>query len=188
MQHNFSRSVANIKNLAGSAAQCAEYAKAVFRKLDAMDGVVDGRMGWRAFRTFYRRTLASDAARTELARTALARAAESEAVRSRARESFRRYATDHSGSLSATELDALLRYALGGLATELSEQDWEAFVADTLRRGDKDANGVWDVEEFTAFFSSCLASEKLVRAYQRKLQRRRASSLVGADAILAGAT
>ena len=166
-------------------AQCTEYAKAIFKKLDAMDGVVDGRIGWKAFRAFYRRALASDAARSELTRTALARAAHSDSVHARARESFRLYDVDRSGTLDAAELGCLLRFALGGLAKELEEPEWEALVADTLRRGDQDANGTWDVDEFTAFFSSCMASEKLARTYERKLRRRRAATLVGADAILA---
>ena len=34
-------------------------------------------------------------------------------------------------------------------------------MADTLRRGDKDGDAAWDVEEFTRFHSLCLASKEV---------------------------
>ena len=152
-----------------SAGQAAEYAKAVFKRLDGADGQVDGRIGWKAFRAFYRRCLGTEAARKQLASTALAKAAKSEATRERARAAFARFDRDGSGFIDRDELSALLREALGTVAATITGGDWEALVADALRRGDKDSSGAWEVGEFEVFFAQCLADEKLVAAYGRKL-------------------
>lgn len=155
-----------------SADQCAEYARAIFRQLDALDGSADGRIEWKAFRAFYKRCLATEQARKDLAAKAAQKLASSQRARERAREAFARYDVDGSGTLSQQELSALLRGALGNLAAELTDDEWEPIVADAMRRGDKDANGSWDVDEFEVFFSACLANDRLVRAYERKLKLR----------------
>ena len=150
----------------------AEYAKGLFQRLDVADGASDGRIEWPAFRSFYKRCLHTEVARKQLAARAAHKLADSDAARRRAREAFGRYDVDGSGTLSGDELGELLRAALGSLASELAPHDWDALVEDAMRRGDKDASGAWDVEEFEFFFSKCLASDRLLRAYERKLALR----------------
>ena len=152
--------------------QCAEYAKGLFQRLDAADGASDGRIEWPAFRGFYKRCLHTEAARKQLAAKAAHKLADSDAARRRARQAFGRFDVDGSGTLSQDELGELLRVTLGSLASELAADDWDALVADAMRRGDKDASGAWDLGEFEFFFSKCLASDRLVRAYERKLALR----------------
>ena len=152
-----------------SPSQCREYARAIFTKLDKEDGEADGRIGWLAFRRFYAKALSTEAARKDLAAKALEKVAESEIAKQRAWEAFSKFDCDGSGTISHSELNALLRAALGDLAMSLTGDAWDALVSDAMRRGDKDKNGTWDAAEFETFFRQCLGSDKLRAAYERKL-------------------
>ena len=68
----------------------------------------------------------------ELAAKAAQRLAESDAARARAREAFGRYDVDGSGTISHAELSELLRGALGSMAAELTDGEWDALVADAM--------------------------------------------------------
>ena len=61
---------------------------------------------------------------------------------------FAAFDADGSGAIEHAELSGLLREALGELAASLNAEEWGGLVADTLRRGDKDASGAWEVGEF----------------------------------------
>lgn len=154
--------------------QVDEYATHLFNRLDAIDGVVDGKIEFKAFRKLHRRLLATEVARRRLVVKVLAKAGASESTKERAAAVFAKHDKDGSGSLSLDELSSLLREALGSdLAATISEKtDWGAFVTNTMARGDKDLNGEWDAAEFANYFGKCLAHPCTVDAYAKKITMR----------------
>jgi len=150
-----------------SSVQYKEYVGAYFSRLDTDRS---GALDLNEFRSFYKRCLSSERARRALADKTLRSLRAKEALAAKAREIFHEADKDGSGRLSAEELGALLQITLGEVYTTLKlEGKWEAYVADTLRRGDKDGDAAWDVEEFTRFHSLCLASKEVSTRYEAKV-------------------
>jgi len=153
--------------------QVDEYCKLLLEKLDAKDGKVDGKIEWKVFKKFYRKMLASEAARKELAVKALTKASTADSTKQRALDLFARADKDGSKTLTTDELSALLRESLGTLAESISDAaKWDAFITDTLSRGDKNSDASWDADEFANFFGKCLAHPSLVEAYTKKVTLR----------------
>ena len=66
---------------------------------------------------------------------------------------------------------SLLRKALGELS-KMGDAEWDAYVADVVKRGDKDGDGQFDLEEFLNLYSHCLANKKLLDKYEQKVAKR----------------
>ncbi len=147
--------------------QYREYVRTLFRKLDKDHS---GGLDLQEFTSFYRKVLHSESARRRFAARALEKVRAREAMDSRALEAFMAVDTDASGKVSAKELGAMLRVALGEVHASLQGgTEWQAFVDDLVRRGDKDDDDEWNLEEFTHFFAKCLSSEAVTAAYERKV-------------------
>jgi hypothetical protein len=78
---------------------------------------------------------------------------------------------DNSGKLDASELSSLLRKALGELS-QMGAAEGDEYVADVVKRGDTDGDGLFDQEEFLNLYSHCLANKKLLDKYEQKVSKR----------------
>ena len=136
----------------------------MFAKYDA-DG--NGSLTWGEFKPLYLKCLASDRAQKKLVEQAA-----SQCTPETAATAFAAADADGSGSLDASELSSLLRQALSALSAQMSEAEWDAYVADVITRGDKDGNGQFDQEEFLNLYSHCLANKKLLQKYEQKIGTR----------------
>mmetsp|Transcript_60260 Transcript_60260/g.179009 ORF Transcript_60260/g.179009 Transcript_60260/m.179009 type:complete len:156 (-) Transcript_60260:263-730(-) len=146
----------------------------LFSKLDKD---ASGALEWSEFYSFYRKCLASERARKKFAARALQQMAKRGDVEARAHATFEAFDKDRSSTIEVDELKEMLQEMLPDAYAQMGAAAWDAFVADTLRRGDKDANNKWDLPEFVNFYKKCLASETLLAAHaERVLLRYQESS------------
>ena len=47
------------------------------------------------------------------------------------------------------------------IEVQLTDEQWDFFAADTLKRGDKDGNNTFDFDEFYNLFKKTLADDKV---------------------------
>ena len=150
--------------------QYKEYVRVLFKKLDA-DG--SGGLDLAEFKRFYRRVLRSEQARRQFAQKALDEVRAKEAVAKTAEAVFMEVDCDASGKVSAAEISALLAKALGEVHDMLQGTSaWDAYVADVIKRGDKDGDAEWSLPEFTVFYEKCLASDEVKAAYEKRVMLR----------------
>ena len=135
----------------------------VFAKFDA-DG--NGSLTWGEFKKLYMKCLACDRVKKKLVEQAT-----SQCTPEAAAAAFAAADADNSGKLDASELSSLLRKALGELS-KMGDAEWDAYVADVVKRGDKDGDGQFDQEEFLNLYSHCLANKKLLDKYEQKVAKR----------------
>mgnify|MGYP006144233777 FL=1 len=147
-----------------SDSQLESTTKAMFVKYDT-DG--NGALTWGEFKKLYMQCLASDRAKKKLVKQALA-----ESTQELAAAAFAAADTDGSGSLSSDELSPLLKKSLGRVAAQMNDDEWTSFVADVVKRGDKDGDSTFDQAEFLNLFSHCLAAPVLVLRYEEKVLKR----------------
>jgi len=135
----------------------------VFAKYDA-DG--NGSLTWGEFKKLYMKCLACDRVKKKLVEQAA-----SQCTPEAAAAAFAAADADNSGKLDASELSSLLRKALGDLS-KMGDAEWDEYVADVVKRGDKDGDGQFDQEEFLNLYSHCLANKKLLDKYEQKVSKR----------------
>ena len=87
----------------------------------------------------------------------------------RSRELFAQSDKDSSATLDKAELSSLLRSELKDVSLQMGDAAWEDFIADVISRGDKDANGTWDVDEFANFYTKCISSPEMMQRYEQKV-------------------
>ena len=141
--------------------QFKAYADALMKQYDKDNS---GTIEFKEFVKFYSKCLA-----TEEVRAKYAKKLSKEASEAAARATFEKYDVDKSGTIDAGEL----RKCLGALLKlDLSDEQWDFFAADTLKRGDKDGNNTFDFDEFYNLFKKTLADEKVRKKFEEKITLR----------------
>lgn len=145
--------------------QFGAYAGAILKNYDKN---TNSGLDFNEFTKFYERCLASEDVRKRYAKKLLRDVGGAE-TKAAAREAFDKYDKDGSGSIDAGELRALL---CDVLRLELTEEQWEIFSADTLKRGDKNDDGQFDFPEFLNLYKKTLADDKVRAKFEEKITLR----------------
>eukprot|EP00241_Pyramimonas_parkeae_P006745 CAMPEP_0114247646 /NCGR_PEP_ID=MMETSP0058-20121206/13135_1 /TAXON_ID=36894 /ORGANISM="Pyramimonas parkeae, CCMP726" /LENGTH=338 /DNA_ID=CAMNT_0001360969 /DNA_START=352 /DNA_END=1368 /DNA_ORIENTATION=- len=93
-----------------------------------------------------------------------------EEIVAKAKEVFSKYDKNKDSQVSVHELLPIMKDNLD--LPELSEQQWQVFVSDALKRGDKNNDGNLDFKEFLNFYRKCLADPHMKAKYQQKIVMR----------------
>jgi len=141
--------------------QFKAYSDALMRTYDKDNS---GTLEFNEFVKFYSKCLA-----TEEVRARYAKKLSKDASKAAAKATFEKYDVDKSGTIDSGEL----RNVLGSLLkVQLTDEQWDFFAADTLKRGDKDGNNTFDFDEFYNLFKKTLADDKVRGNFEEKIQLR----------------
>lgn len=127
-----------------------------------------GKLEYAEFERFYGKCLASENVRRRYANK-LTRDAGGSFVKEAAKVAFEKYDADSSGYIEISELRTVLTEML---RLPLSDEQFDFFVEDTMKRGDKNDDNKFDYGEFLNLFKKCLADDKIREKFEDKIKLR----------------
>mmetsp|Transcript_38073 Transcript_38073/g.94415 ORF Transcript_38073/g.94415 Transcript_38073/m.94415 type:complete len:288 (+) Transcript_38073:107-970(+) len=136
--------------------------------MEQYDKDKSGTLEFREFEKFYAKCLASEEVRAKYAKK-LAKEAGGAALDAAAKAAFAKFDVDGSGSIDVAELRNLLHDML---RLELTDEQWAFFAEDTLKRGDKNGDGRFDLEEFLNLYKKTLADDAVRGKFEEKIMLR----------------